>query len=171
LNHLPRAEDKLITSLVFQTVQPKQLTEIERVMRAAFKPYVTKLGREITETSYIWLPDAVVAGDVYAGSLDNEILCGAATATLDDVFYIEQIAVNPDYQKSGIGSWLLNRLEQQAITEGFTTLSLDTAMMMDDLLRFYRRAGFEIVRTGPPKHGRDSHLRVYLSKFLQKQTA
>jgi ribosomal protein S18 acetylase RimI-like enzyme len=38
--------------------------------------------------------------------------------------------------------------------------------MAEGNVRLYRRHGFEIVRRGPPAHGRDAHTRVFMVKPL-----
>ena len=45
-------------------------------------------------------------------------------------------------------------------------MTLETAEMMEHLVRLYRRHGFEIVRRGPPSHGKDSHMRVFMARRL-----
>ena len=54
------------------------------------------------------------------------------------------------------------RLEEVARAKAAIGLSLMTAEMTEDLIRLYRRHGFEIVRRGPPDHGMDPHIRVYM---------
>ena len=38
--------------------------------------------------------------------------------------------------------------------------------MAEGNIRLYRRHGFEIVRRGPPSHGMDAHVRVFMVKPL-----
>lgn len=58
------------------------------------------------------------------------------------------------------------RLEEVARSNGARGLSLETAEMMEHLIRFYRRNGFEIVGRAPPSHAKDSHTRVQMTKRL-----
>jgi len=76
------------------------------------------------------------------------------------------IGVSPDRQKSGIAGLMLRCLEPVARAKGMRTLSLNTAEMMEDRVRLYARHGFRIVRRGPPEHGQDRHVRVYMEKAL-----
>ena len=57
-------------------------------------------------------------------------------------------------------------VEQTARGDQVTALSLQTAEMMSDLLRLYRRHGFLLTRKALPTHGRDNHLRVHMLKRL-----
>ncbi len=49
---------------------------------------------------------------------------------------------------------------------GVATLRLDTVEFMSDLLRLYRRHGFEVAEKGLPKHGRDNFMRVFMRKNI-----
>ena len=88
------------------------------------------------------------------------------TEQRDDGLYVDRLGVDPARQGSGLGSWLLVRLEELARSRGLTGMSLETAEMMEHLVRLYRRHGFEIVGRGPPSHRKDSHMRVYMAKRL-----
>ena len=67
--------------------------------------------------------------------------------------YIHQIAVDPTRQGTGVGSWLLQRIDEVARARGLGGLSLETAEMAVANIRLYQRHGFEIVSRGPPDHG------------------
>ena len=103
-------------------------------------------------------------GDVYV-ALDGERIVGAVrTNPQEKDLYIQQIAVDPARQGTGIGSWLLARIDEVARSRGLGGLSLETAEMAEANIRLYRRHGFEIVGRGPPDHGLDPHTRVHMVK-------
>jgi ribosomal protein S18 acetylase RimI-like enzyme len=103
-------------------------------------------------------------GDVYV-ALDGQRIVGAVrTKPQEKDLYIHQIAVDPARQGTGVGSWLLQRIEQVARTRDLGGLSLETAEMVVANIRLYQRHGFEIVGRGPPDHGLDPHIRVYMVK-------
>lgn len=138
----------------------------EALLRTAFAAYVRKLGREQTPGAYHDLPAAIAEERVY-GAFRGERLVGVAITNRDTVGWsLEQIGVAPALQGAGIGSRMLQVLEVEARMAGATTLSLDTAEIMEDLIGFYRRHGFREVRRAPPSHGKDGYLRVYLKKSL-----
>lgn len=161
-------------ALIFRTAMLSEGKEVERVIRAAFTPYVRALGREIpaagsAEFAEGW--ERFVAelerGDVYV-ALDGERIVGAArTKPQEKDLYINQIAVDPAQQGSGVGSWLLQRIDEVARARGLGGLSLETAEMAVANIRLYQRHGFEIVRRGPPDHGLDPHPRVYMVKSFR----
>jgi ribosomal protein S18 acetylase RimI-like enzyme len=145
--------------------------EVARVIRAAFTPYFRALGREwpadgSAQSAEWWkefVPE-VERGDVYV-ALDGERIVGAVrTQPQEKDLYIDQIAVDPARQGTGVGSWLLQRIDEMARALGLGGLSLETAEMAVANIRLYQRHGFEIVSRGPPDHGLDAHTRVYMVK-------
>jgi ribosomal protein S18 acetylase RimI-like enzyme len=153
-------------ALTFRTAVPSEHDDVRRVLWTAFTPYVRDLGREITADHYIFLAAAIARGDVYL-ALDGEEMVGvAATERRDGGIYIDRLGVAPTSQGSGVGSFLLERVEEIARSGGLKQLSLETAEMAEGNIRLYRRFGFEIVRRGPPSHGKDAHTRVFMVKPL-----
>lgn len=161
-------------ALIFRTAMLSEGEEAARVIRAAFTPYVRALGREYpaegsAEFAERWrqFTAELERGDVYV-ALDGEHIVGAArTKPQERNLYIDQLAVDPAQQGTGVGSWLLQRIDEVARARGLGSLSLETAEMAVANIRLYQRHGFEIVRRGPPDHGLDPHPRVYMVKSFQ----
>ena len=154
-------------ALTFRKALPSEGGDADRVLRLAFTPYIRKLGRELTADYYAWVGAAVERGDVFVALDAGQVVGVAVTERRHDSLYIDRLAVDPARQGSGLGSWLLTRLEAVARASGLPGLSLETAEMMDHLVRLYRRNGFEIVGRGLPSHGKDSHMRVHMAKRLE----
>jgi GNAT superfamily N-acetyltransferase len=151
---------------IFRTALPSECADADRVLRGAFTPYIRKLGREITGDYYKWLPASIERGDVFVADKGGRIVGVAATERRDTGLFLDRLAVDPAKQGTGLGSRLLERLDEVARARGDRTLSLETAEMMEHLIRLYRRHGFEIVGRGPPAHGKDAHTRVHMVKTL-----
>jgi GNAT superfamily N-acetyltransferase len=151
---------------IFRQARPSECLDADRVLRAAFTPYMQRLGREIPADYYKWLPASIDRGDVYVANEAGRIVGVAATERRDTGLYLDRLAVDPAKQGTGLGSWLLLRLEEVARSRGDRAMSLQTAEMMEHLLRLYGRHGFEIVHRGPPDHGKDPHTRVTMVKPL-----
>ena len=157
--------------LTFRTAMLSEGEEVGRVIRAAFTPYVRALGRELPADGSARFAEErerfaaeLERGDVYV-ALDGERIVGAVrTKPQEKDLYIDQIAVDPARQGTGVGSWLLQRIDEVARARGLGGLSLETAEMAVANIRLYRRHGFEIVSRGPPDHGLDPHTRVYMVK-------
>jgi ribosomal protein S18 acetylase RimI-like enzyme len=153
-------------ALTFRKALPADGGDADRVLRSAFTPYVRKLGREITADYYAWVGAAVDRDDVFVALEAGQVVGVAVTERRHDSLYIDRLAVDPARQRSGLGSWLLARLEEVARSGALPGMSLETAEMMDHLVRLYRRNGFEITGRGLPSHGKDSHMRVHMTKRL-----
>ncbi len=159
--------------LTFRTALRSEGEAVGLVIRAAFTPYVRALGREFPAVGTAGFAEGwerfvaeLERGDVYV-ALDGEQIVGAVrTKPLENALYIEQIAVDPSRQGTGVGSWLLARIAEVARSRGLGSLSLETAEMAEANIRLYSRHGFEIVRRGPPAHGLDAHMRVFMVKPL-----
>jgi len=153
-------------ALTFRTAVASERDEVERILWTAFTPYIRNLGREITARHYTFLTAAIERGDVYLAIDGEEIVGAATTERRDGGIYIDRLGVTPPRQGTGLGSFMLQRLEEIARSTGLTELTLETAEMAEGNIRLYRRHGFEIVRRGPPDHGLDAHTRVYMRKPL-----
>lgn len=154
-------------TLAFVQADPAQEAAVRAVMRAAFAPYIRRLGREIAPTAFAGLADALARGDVWLAQ-DDEAILGVAELKRDgEAVVIEHLAVAPDRQGAGVGSWVLQRIDEIARAANAASLSLYTAAMMEDLLRLYARHGFVEISRGPPPHGKDALPRVFLRKDLR----
>ncbi len=152
--------------LKFAKASLSQHEAINRLMRAAFTPYVRKLGRKHRAGPYQWLEAAIGRGDVYLGLDETGIAGVVAISRRGGEMVIEQLGVDPARQGAGIGSWLLGQIEQTARQDRMKALSLLTPEIMPSLVRLYTRHGFVETRKAPPAHGGDEHLRVHMKKLL-----
>ena len=153
-------------TLKFATASPSQHEAINRLMLSAFTPYRQKLDRGRTAGPYPWLEAAISRGDVYVGLDETEIVGIVVTSRRGDELIIDQLGVDPKRQGAGIGSWLLQQIEQTARHDQVKALSLQTPEMRSDLLRLYNQHGFMETRRALPAHGDDKHLRVHMKKLL-----
>ncbi len=153
-------------ALIFRTVLASDYDDADRILRAAFTPYVRRTGREVGPDFNARLGAAIERGDVYVGEDAGRIVGVAMTERRGDSLYIDRLAVDPQQQKGGVGRWLMAELEALARSRGDGSLSLETAEMMEHLVRLYGGFGFEIVGRGPPAHGKDPHMRVKMLKRL-----
>ncbi len=164
--------------LTFRTAMLSEGEEVARVIRAAFTPYLRALGQEFpadesAQFAEEWERFAADAkrGDVYV-ALEGERIIGAVrTKSQEKDLYIHQIAVDPARQGTGVGSWLLQRIDEVARARSLGGLSLYTAEIAVANIRLYQRHGFAIVSRGPPDHGLDPHTRVYMVKSFQVVSA
>ena len=62
-----------------------------------------------------------------------------------DVATVGQFAVEPAWQRRGIGARLMDWTEARARATGAVEIALDTAETADDLIRFYTRRGYRFI--------------------------
>jgi len=62
-----------------------------------------------------------------------------------DVATVGQFAVEPAWQRRGVGGRLMDWAEARARESGAAEVALDTAETADDLIRFYTRRGYRFV--------------------------
>lgn len=150
----------------FRLAHPSEAADADRVLRAAFTPYLRRLGREIPPGYYGWLPASIERGDLFVADEGGVVVGVAATERRDRELFLDRLAVDPAKQGTGLGRWLLQRLDEVGTARGDQSLSLITAEMMDHLVKLYASHGFEIVHRGRPDHGKDAHIRVHMVKKL-----
>ncbi|CAN5807250.1 hypothetical protein BH11PSE3_BH11PSE3_13300 [soil metagenome] len=153
-------------TLTFRKAVASEREDAQRILWTAFTTYVRNLGREITADHYAFLAAAIERGDVYFAIEGAEVVGVAATERRDGGLYIDRLGVAPSRQGSGLGGFMLARIEEIARSSGLTGLTLETAEMAEGNIRLYRRHGFEIVGRGPPAHGKDPHMRVYMAQVF-----
>lgn len=61
------------------------------------------------------------------------------------VAHFGQFCVLPEYQKKGIGNFIMQQIEQRAKTDGALELALDTAEGAEQLIDFYKRRGYRFI--------------------------
>jgi GNAT superfamily N-acetyltransferase len=154
-------------NLIFEKAQPKHRHLIDRLMVVAFTPYVQKLHhKDAVGGPYPWLHSEINRGSVFICLEGSEIKGVVVIQYQKADLSIDYLAVDPALQNEGIGSWLLEQVTDMARKMNIKTISLNTAEMMDGLLRFYRRHGFDETHKALPAHKGDTHIRVYMTKIL-----
>lgn len=92
---------------------------------------------------YIILNEGKIIGTILLTSPDKKT--GHPWYDRDDVSTFHQFAVDPDYQKRGYGSKLLDIIEQRAAELGATELACDTAEGATHLIDIYLKRGYRHV--------------------------
>jgi GNAT superfamily N-acetyltransferase len=94
--------------------------------------------------------DAFVAvdGDTIVGTIilkDAAATNGSPFLDRPDVAEFSQFAVRPSHQRHGLGSRLIEMVEQRARQRGVAHLALDTSEHATGLIEMYTRKGFAFV--------------------------
>jgi ribosomal protein S18 acetylase RimI-like enzyme len=80
----------------------------------------------------------------------------------DQGFLLDNVAVNPAYQRRGLGRKLIEFAEAEALRLGFSSIILYTNVQMTENIDLYRKLGF--VETGRKQE--QGYQRVYMRKHL-----
>lgn len=92
---------------------------------------------------FVALLDDVIVGTVSAyPAIDSE---ECAWYRMSGVWAFGQFAVEPDLQKSGLGSAMLQFVEEVSRREGGLELALDTSEQATHLIDYYTRRGFRFI--------------------------
>lgn len=128
-------------SVVLRLAREGDGAEMQRLVRDAYALYVDRIGRE---PEPLTLDHEQVAGSgrcvlaVASGSLVGLLVWSTET----DELLIENVAVSPAVQRGGIGTLLLDHVEQIARDAGCVRMRLYTNEAMTENLDYYRRRGF-----------------------------
>ena len=142
---------------VFRPAEPGDVADIRDLTRLAYAPWVEVIGREPLPMSADY--DAAVQNHLIElaccdGSLRGLIEMVQQPACL----LIENLAVSPEHQGSGLGSLLLQRAENRAAQLGLPLLRLYTNQEFRSNISFYQRFGFVVERTEAFKGGWTVHM-------------
>ncbi len=135
------------------------LPRVHEVIAAAYAKYRTRMDilpapvlRDYTgpvEQGLLW-----VVGDPVMGL--------ASLIPETDALLIENVAVHPDAQGTGLGRRLLEFAEQEAARHGLTRVRLYTHEVMTESQAVYARLGYQEVRRATE----DGYRRIFLAKDL-----
>lgn len=112
-----------------------------------FQYYATWQGDDVTRSrlesgfSYLAIKDNLIVGTITLRVPPN--VSGCSWYDRGDVASFGQFGVDPNYQKKGIGSLLLETVESKARKEGVPNIALDTAEGAHHLIDLYESKGYK----------------------------
>jgi ribosomal protein S18 acetylase RimI-like enzyme len=137
------------------------LAAIQNCARRAYAHFVDRIGRE-PAPMVADFADQIVKGIIHVVE-DQRRVCGFIVLyPRGDHIHIENVAIDPAFQRHGLGTALLEFAEQQAHIHGRRAIELYTNEKMTENLEFYPRLGY--VETG--RSVEDGFSRVYFRKEL-----
>jgi ribosomal protein S18 acetylase RimI-like enzyme len=145
-------------------LRPATATDVSRlkaVVQAAYGHYVERIGgppRPMIDD----YSDVVRDSRVTVAELGGEIAGLVVLAVDDEGFLVDNVAVDPPHQGTGVGRALLEHAEREAQRAGFDSTYLYTHETMTENLEMYARIGYVEYDRRPLDKG---HL-VYLRKPL-----
>jgi ribosomal protein S18 acetylase RimI-like enzyme len=147
--------------LDIREAQPDDVVGIIALVRAAYAPYVARIGREPApmQADYAALVDQ---GVVYVLPGDGRLRAVLVMMPEGDHLFVENIAVHPDEQGRGLGRLLMAAADDRARVLGLGAVELYTNEAMTENLAFYPRLGFVEVE----RRLDDGFRRVFMRKTL-----
>src|SRR5215467_9082346 len=114
---------------------------IEACVRAAYAKYVPRIGKEpapmLADYQALIARGVVhVIGD--APEVRGVVVCFPA----GDHYFLENVAVNPAFQGTGLGHALMNFVEEQARAGGYDAIRLYTHERMTENIPYYQKLGY-----------------------------
>ena len=91
----------------------------------------------------------LVEGPAWIALQHNEIVGTASILELEDHVYIRGMAIVPMARGVGLGSKLLQKIENYAIESGTQQLRLSTTPFLDSAIKLYKRFGFKFINVPP----------------------
>jgi ribosomal protein S18 acetylase RimI-like enzyme len=137
-------------------------TAIERCVQEAYAHYVPRIGcrpRPMT----VDYAGPIAAGAVHVADDDGQIVGVLVLEAEETALLIDNIAVRPDRQGTGLGGRLLALAEDQARSRRLPAIRLYTHELMTENQRFYRARGF--IETERRTEG--GFARVFMRKALE----
>ncbi|QGZ64579.1 GNAT family N-acetyltransferase [Paraburkholderia acidisoli] len=140
---------------------PADLHAIETIVRLAYSPYIARMGRPPGPMldDYGVLIDN---GRVYVAERDGTIQGVLVLIPERDAMLLDNVAVAPAAQGTGLGRRLLHYAEQAARAQGYRVIRLYTHETMTENLARYARIGYA------ETHRAEAHglKRVFMAKPL-----
>lgn len=134
---------------------------MSELARAAYAPYVARIGREPAPMTADY--DAVIdTAEAWVAERAGNLLGILVLCFYDDHLLLDNVAVSPDAQRSGVGRRLLDLADQRAGEGGLREIRLYTNATMTENLAYYQRHGYRETHRAT----QDGFERVFFTKSL-----
>jgi ribosomal protein S18 acetylase RimI-like enzyme len=120
---------------------PADATALAALVDAAYGHYVARIGL-VPGPMREDYAEVIRTRDVTVAEQDGAIAGLVVLGVTDEGFVIDNVAVHPERQGTGLGRALLQHAEAAARRAGFESLYLYTHELMTENLELYRRTGY-----------------------------
>lgn len=126
---------------ILRPAAPADREAVERLVEAAYGGYVERIGRRPApmDADYVVL---IAAGRVTVAERDGEVAGVLVLVPMEDHLLVENIAVDPTAQHTGLGRRLMTHAEDEARALGLSELRLYTNERMVENIAWYPRLGY-----------------------------
>jgi ribosomal protein S18 acetylase RimI-like enzyme len=134
--------------IAFRKARIHEKHDIHLVLSEAFEPYKKDYTKGAF-TATVLTPNDIqnrIVDQTYEISvvvLNKRIVGTVSVSERDhDQLHIRSMAVHPDYQKRGIGFFMVQKIVELAKRKNFKMISLDTSKPLQGAITFYTNVGF-----------------------------
>jgi N-acetylglutamate synthase-like GNAT family acetyltransferase len=132
---------------------------VTNLVAAAYQVYLPRIGRRPAPMDADY-SELIGRGAVWVAAAADEIVGVLVLEFESDHVLLENVAVSPGAQGSGVGGLLIDTAEQQARERGLPEVRLYTNAGMTENLAYYPRRGY--TETGRGEH--EGFSRVFFAK-------
>lgn len=122
--------------------------------RRIYRKVYSRMRRGI---ALMWGADLVGVGLIGQAFVHFKHASPPQTRKLHRKGYIHSIRVRPAYRRAGVGSKLMQTIENDLIARGFDSVSLNVSHTNFPARRLYSRRGYQIVKSDPGKWSYHDH--------------
>ncbi|WP_286277063.1 GNAT family N-acetyltransferase [Naasia aerilata] len=140
---------------------PADAGEVGILVELAYAPYVGRIGRRPAPMDQDYRA-VLLVGTGWVAELDGRIAGVAIAVPRPTSLLLDNLAVDPEVQGTGIGERLLAEVERHALALGLHRIDLYTNEAMTENLAYYERRGYRETARAEE----DGFRRVYLSRML-----
>ena len=138
---------------------PADLPAIKAVIDAAYTRYLTRMDKPPAPLLRDYGP-SVEAGTTWVTG--SPIVAVLTLYPREDHLYVENVAVHPDAQGSGLGRVLMGFAEQEAARRGLSRMALVTHEVMTENQAIYSHLGY----TEVDRRAEEGYRRIFMEKSL-----
>lgn len=143
-----------IMTIKFELAKINDKNKIYNILLNSFEPYkeyFTEDGFYSTVLSPEEIENRIkqIFFKVFVVTMEKRIVGTVTVIPQNDRYYLRSMAVEPNYQNTGIGSFILENIYRIAKNDNIKKVSLESFKPLEKAVRFYKKHGFE--KTGITK--------------------
>jgi ribosomal protein S18 acetylase RimI-like enzyme len=122
--------------------ETEDVAAIKRIVCAAYEKYTSRIGKPPAPMTDDY-DGQVASGNAWVLELDGELLGVVVLVPKPAYMLIDNVAVIPEKQRSGLGHMLLAFAEATARERGYVEVQLYTNELMHENLAWYTKLGYQ----------------------------
>jgi N-acetylglutamate synthase-like GNAT family acetyltransferase len=135
-------------NITFSKAQIQDINDIFLVLSKAFEPYNNNYTNDAFNATVL-SPNEIknrILGkeyEIYVVKINEQVIGTVSISKKNQrQLYIRSMAVQPDYQKRGIGLFIFNKIVGLAKIKRINSIFLETSKPLKAAIKFYKKNGF-----------------------------